>query len=99
MYLCVDVVTMIDNNQLHCLKDIFIFYQVYNATTPILEWLIIDCLLSLHRGYQMEDGLAILPVNTAVQGDVTVYVYHARSTFGGKVQGKVRARTHCRMIV
>lgn len=37
MYLCVDVVTMIDNNQLHCLKDIFIFYQVYNATTPIFR--------------------------------------------------------------
>lgn len=58
----------------------------------------IDCLISLHRGYQVEDGLAILPVNTAVQGDVTVYVYHARSTFGGKVQGKVN-RIHCRMIV
>lgn len=42
-----------------------------------------------YRGYQTEDGSAILPVNTAVQGDVTIIVYHARSTFGGKVQGKV----------
>lgn len=42
------------------------------------------------RGYQVEDGSAILPVNTTALGDVTVVVYHARSTFGGKVQGKVK---------
>ena len=29
-------------------------------------------------------------LNTAVYGDVTIVVYHARSAFGGKVQGKVR---------
>ncbi|XP_062593365.1 cyclin-G-associated kinase-like [Saccostrea cucullata] len=41
------------------------------------------------KGYQTEDGSAILPVNTTALGDVTVVVYHARSTFGGKVQGKI----------
>ena len=29
------------------------------------------------------------PVNLTLQGDVTIVVYHARSTLGGKVQGKV----------
>jgi hypothetical protein len=47
-------------------------------------------LLDSIRGYQVEDGSAILPVNTTALGDVTVIVYHARSTFGGKVQGKVK---------
>lgn len=37
----------------------------------------------------MEDGKASVLLNTAVYGDVTIVVYHARSAFGGKVQGKV----------
>lgn len=41
------------------------------------------------RGYTTEDGQATLLLNTSVYGDVTIIVYHARSTFGGKVQGKV----------
>lgn len=31
----------------------------------------------------------MIPLGTSVIGDVTVVVYHARSTFGGKIQGKV----------
>ena len=42
------------------------------------------------RQFTAEDGKAILPLNTSVTGDVTIMVYHARSTFGGKIQGKVR---------
>jgi len=38
----------------------------------------------------VEDGKASVLLNTAVYGDVTIVVYHARSAFGGKVQGKVR---------
>ena len=30
-----------------------------------------------------------IPLNTLVTGDITLVVYHARSTFGGKIQGKV----------
>jgi len=37
----------------------------------------------------VEDGKATVLLNTAVCGDVTIVVYHARSAFGGKVQGKV----------
>lgn len=40
----------------------------------------------------MEDGKAVIPLGTSVIGDVTVVVYHARSTFGGKIQGKVSER-------
>lgn len=34
-----------------------------------------------------------MTLNTPVCGDVTIVVYHARSTFGGKVQGKVIQET------
>ena len=34
----------------------------------------------------------MIPLDISVVGDVTVIAYHARSTFGGKVQGKVRER-------
>lgn len=46
-----------------------------------------ECILC--RGYTVGDGKAVLQLNTPVCGDVTIVVYHARSTFGGKVQGKV----------
>lgn len=34
-------------------------------------------------------------VNTKLYGDVTIAVYHARSTFGGKVQGKFTSFSVC----
>ena len=43
----------------------------------------------LCRGFEPEDGKASILLNTAVCGDVTIIVYHARAAFGGKVQGKV----------
>lgn len=42
-----------------------------------------------NRGFEVEDEKASVLLNTAVYGDVTIVVYHARSAFGGKVQGKV----------
>ena len=42
------------------------------------------------RGFSSEDGTATIPLNVLVTGDVTIVASHARSTFGGKVQGKVR---------
>ena len=47
-----------------------------------------DCIV-ICRGFEIEDGKASVLLNTAVYGDVTIIVYHARSAFGGKVQGKV----------
>lgn len=41
------------------------------------------------RGFEVEDGSAAIELNIPVCGDVMIVVYHARSTFGGKVQGKV----------
>jgi len=41
------------------------------------------------RGFEVEDGKASILLNTSVYGDITMVVYHARSAFGGKVQGKV----------
>eukprot|EP00058_Branchiostoma_floridae_P001782 XP_002587270.1 hypothetical protein BRAFLDRAFT_115879 [Branchiostoma floridae] len=40
-------------------------------------------------GFSVEDGRVVIPVNLLVTGDVVVQLYHARSTFGGKMQGKV----------
>ncbi|ELU08049.1 hypothetical protein CAPTEDRAFT_20343 [Capitella teleta] len=41
------------------------------------------------RAYESREGKASIPLNTSVSGDITIIVYHARSTFGGKVQGKI----------
>lgn len=41
------------------------------------------------RGFVIEDGRATVPLNISAVGDVTIVAYHARSTFGGKVQGKI----------
>lgn len=46
-------------------------------------------MFDVYRGYTLADGKAVQPLNVAVCGDITIIVYHARSTFGGKVQGKV----------
>ena len=48
-------------------------------------------------GFEVADGKAVIPLNCAVQGDVTVIVYHARSTFGGKVQGKITSIKMCQL--
>ena len=46
------------------------------------------------RGFSVDEGKITIPLNTQAMGDVTVVVYHARSTFGGKVQGKVYLTVH-----
>ena len=47
------------------------------------------CSVLLLREYTLGDGKVSFPVNLTLQGDVTVVVYHGRSTLGGKVQGKM----------
>lgn len=41
------------------------------------------------RDFRIEDGKAVIPLGTAVQGDVLIAIYHARSTLGGRLQAKV----------
>lgn len=41
------------------------------------------------KGFSEAEGKVTIPVNVSATGDITVAVYHARSTFGGKIQGKV----------
>ncbi|KAJ3603572.1 hypothetical protein NHX12_028317, partial [Muraenolepis orangiensis] len=41
------------------------------------------------RDFKSEDGLAEIPLNVTVQGDVLVVIYHARSTLGGRLQAKM----------
>ncbi|XP_067135354.1 cyclin-G-associated kinase isoform X2 [Centruroides vittatus] len=43
------------------------------------------------KHYNMTDNQVTIPLNVTTMGDISVAVYHARSTFGGKVQGKVTA--------
>jgi len=54
----------------------------------VIGILLVACVV-VCRGFEVEDGKASVLLNTAVYGDVTIVVYHARSAFGGKVQGKV----------
>lgn len=42
-----------------------------------------------YRHFNTADVQISIPLKATVIGDVTIIVYHARSTFGGKVQGKV----------
>lgn len=46
------------------------------------------------KGFVVEEGKVSIPLNVSVHGDVTIAIFHARSTFGGKVQGKVGWRSN-----
>ncbi|XP_075400673.1 cyclin-G-associated kinase isoform X2 [Tenrec ecaudatus] len=41
------------------------------------------------RDFRIEDGRAVIPLGVAVQGDVLIVIYHARSTLGGRLQAKM----------
>ncbi|CAK6433374.1 unnamed protein product [Pipistrellus nathusii] len=41
------------------------------------------------RDFRIEDGKAVIPLGTAVHGDVLLVIYHARSTLGGRLQAKM----------
>ncbi|KAM5283687.1 cyclin-G-associated kinase isoform 1-T1 [Hipposideros larvatus] len=41
------------------------------------------------RDFKIEDGKAVIPLGTTVQGDVLIAIYHARSTLGGRLQAKM----------
>lgn len=62
------------------------FIEVYHGEQRILTTV---QEIEKMRDYTLGDGKVSFPVNLTLQGDVTIVVYHARSTLGGKVQGKV----------
>ncbi|XP_076440781.1 cyclin-G-associated kinase-like [Babylonia areolata] len=41
------------------------------------------------RQFTVDDRQVKLPLNISAAGDITLIFYHARSTFGGKIQGKI----------
>ncbi|KAK2189330.1 hypothetical protein NP493_109g06044 [Ridgeia piscesae] len=72
------------------------FNRMKNGCRPFLEvYLGEDRILSTSqeyermRGFTLDEGAATIPLNILVTGDVTIVASHARSTFGGKVQGKI----------
>ena len=50
-------------------------------------------IIYFHRQFTADDRYAQLPLNVSAAGDITLIFYHARSTFGGKIQGKVSVET------
>ncbi|XP_012944616.1 cyclin-G-associated kinase [Aplysia californica] len=78
------------------MRPLPLFNKMKNGCTPFVEVYIGDeRVLSTSQEYEkmrqitVEDGRAMLPLNTSVAGDITIIAYHARSTFGGKIQGKI----------
>lgn len=78
------------------LRPLPLFNKLKNGCTPFVEVYVgEDRVMSTSQEYEkmrqftVEDGCAVIPLNTSVLGDVTIIVYHARSTFGGKIQGKI----------
>jgi cyclin G-associated kinase len=78
------------------LRPLPLFNKMKNGCTPFVEvYLGEERVLSTSQEYEkmrqfcVEDGKAVIPLGASVTGDVTIVVYHARSTFGGKIQGKI----------
>ena len=72
------------------------FNRVRNGCRPFVEVYVGDeKIMSTSQEYDkiknftVEDMKASILLNCQVLGDVTIALYHARSTFGGKVQGKI----------
>lgn len=73
-----------------------LFNKMKNGCTPFVEVYVgEDRILTTSqeyekmKGYSEAEGKVTLPVNISAAGDITIVVYHARSTFGGKIQGKI----------
>ncbi|XP_064624452.1 cyclin-G-associated kinase-like isoform X2 [Lineus longissimus] len=75
------------------------FNKMQNGCRPFAEvYLGEDRILSTSqeyekmKGFSIDESRAFIPLNISAMGDVTIVIYHARSTFGGKVQGKSRVK-------
>ncbi|WAR23455.1 GAK-like protein [Mya arenaria] len=73
-----------------------LFNKMKNGCTPFVEVYVgEDRILSTSqeyekiKGFSEAEGKVTIPLNVSATGDITITVYHARSTFGGKIQGKI----------
>ncbi|KAL4236400.1 hypothetical protein ACF0H5_004785 [Mactra antiquata] len=78
------------------LSPVPLFNKMKNGCTPFVEVYVgDDRIMSTSqeydkmKGYSEYEGKVTLPLNISAAGDITIIVYHARSTFGGKIQGKI----------
>lgn len=78
------------------MSPIPLFNKMKNGCRPFIEVYVgEDRIMSTSqeyekmRGFVIDEKKAVIPLNISVVGDITVIAYHARSTFGGKVQGKI----------
>ncbi|XP_045160118.2 cyclin-G-associated kinase-like [Mercenaria mercenaria] len=78
------------------LAPVPLFNKMKNGCTPFVEVFVgEDRILTTSqeyekmKGYSEAEGKVTLPLNISAAGDITIIVYHARSTFGGKIQGKI----------
>ncbi|XP_076353387.1 cyclin-G-associated kinase-like isoform X2 [Tachypleus tridentatus] len=80
------------------MKPVPLFTKLRDGCRPFAEvYLGEERLVTTSQEYEkiqhfnMADQHVVIPLNVSVMGDITVMIHHARSTFGGKVQGKVTA--------
>lgn len=80
------------------MKPVPLFTKVRDGCRPFVEiYVNEDRIFTTSQEYEkirhfnMTDCQIAIPLRSTVIGDITIIVYHARSTFGGKVQGKVTA--------
>ncbi|XP_060594466.1 cyclin-G-associated kinase-like [Ruditapes philippinarum] len=78
------------------LAPVPLFNKMKNGCTPFVEVYVgEDRILTTSqeyekmKGFSEAEGRVTLPLNISAAGDITIVVYHARSTFGGKIQGKI----------
>ncbi|PVD23615.1 hypothetical protein C0Q70_16888 [Pomacea canaliculata] len=78
------------------LSPVPLFNKMKNGCTPFAEIYVGEervATTSLEyekmRQYNIGDRQVKIPLNISASGDITVVLYHARSTFGGKIQGKI----------
>ena len=77
---------------LTCLSlNYFSFWYVLYLSRLEVLFLLTNYILftQFFRQFTSEDRQVKLPLNISAAGDITLIIYHARSTFGGKIQGKV----------
>ncbi|KAK7100826.1 cyclin-G-associated kinase-like [Littorina saxatilis] len=73
-----------------------LFNKMKNGCTPFVEVYVGEERIATTsqeyekmRQFTTEDRHVKLPLNVSAAGDITLVFYHARSTFGGKIQGKI----------
>lgn len=78
------------------LSPVPLFNKMKNGCTPFVEVYVGEERIATTsqeyekmRQFTVDDRQVKLPLNISAAGDITLIFYHARSTFGGKIQGKI----------